>query len=236
TERLRGVAMASSHATERSGRADWTLMTAIHDELRRDLDELITTTAGLTAARARWIVFRDQLRRHLAAEHAAMWRPARAKHPGARRGQAVLEAMDDEQQLIGPLLAVADDAFAMGARPARLRPLLARLQTKLTSHLAHEEADALPLLGEIMSPAELGAIARALRGGTGGGRAARTIPWALARASPAIRTQVLSQLPAPTRLLYRTIWLPRHTRTPRPREEHQVGPPAGCSGRELPPP
>jgi hypothetical protein len=208
--------MASSRTIERRGRADWTLMTAIHHALRRDLDQLITTTAGPAAARARWIVFRDQLRRHLAAEHAAMWRPAQAKLTSDPRGQALLEAMDDEQQLIGPLQAVADDAFAMGADPGRLRPLLARLQTKLTSHLAHEEADALPLLGQIMSPAELGAIARALRGGTGGGRAAHTIPWALARASPAVRTQVLSQLPAPTRLLYRTIWLPRYTRTTPP--------------------
>ena len=55
--------MTSFHTIERSGRADWTLMTAIHDALRRDLDELITTTAGPAAARARWIVFRYQLRR-----------------------------------------------------------------------------------------------------------------------------------------------------------------------------
>ena len=166
--------MASSHTIERSGRADWTLMTAIHDALRRDLHELLHTTAGPAVARARWIVFRDQLRRHLAAEHAAMWRPARAKLTGDPRGQALLDAMDDEQQLIGPLQAMADDAFTMAARPARLHELLTRLQTKLTSHLAHEEADALPLLSLIMSPAELSAIARALRGETGGG-APRTL-------------------------------------------------------------
>jgi Hemerythrin HHE cation binding domain len=189
--------MASSRTIERSGRADWTLMTAIHDALRRDLDQLITTTAGPAAARARWIVLRDQLRRHIAAEHAARWRPAQAKLTGDPRGQALPEAMGDERQLIGPLQAVADDAFARGADPGRLRPLLARLRTKLTSHLAHEEADAPPLPGQIMSPAELGTIAGALRSGTGGGRAAHTIPWALARASPALRTQVLSQLPAP---------------------------------------
>ena len=68
--------MASFHTIERRGRADWALMTAIHDALRRDLHELLHTTAGPAVARARWIVFRDQLRRHLAAEHAAMWRPA----------------------------------------------------------------------------------------------------------------------------------------------------------------
>jgi len=37
--------MASSHTIERTGRADWTLMTTIHEALHRDLDELITTTA-----------------------------------------------------------------------------------------------------------------------------------------------------------------------------------------------
>ena len=67
-----------------------------------------------------------------------------SSHTIERSGQALPEAMDDEQQLIGPLQAVADDAFTMAARPARLRPLLAWLETKLTSHLAHEEADALP--------------------------------------------------------------------------------------------
>lgn len=31
-------------------------------------------------------------------------------------------------------------------------------------------------------------------------------------AGPDVRNQVLSQLPAPARLLYRTAWLPRYTR------------------------
>jgi hypothetical protein len=128
--------MASPPTIERDSQADWALMTAIHDALRRDLDQLIHTTASRTAARARWIVFRDQLHLHLAAEHMAMWRPARAKLTGDPRGQALLEAMEDEHQLIGPLRAVTDDAFAMGADPGRLRHLLTRLRTRLTSHLA----------------------------------------------------------------------------------------------------
>jgi hypothetical protein len=120
----------------------------------------------------------------------------------------LLEAMEDEHQLIGPLRAVTDDAFTMGADPRRLRHLLTRLRTRLTSHLAHEETDALPLIGHIMSPPELGTIARAIRGGP----AECTLPWALAHASPHICTQVLRQLPAPSRLLYRKVWLPRFTR------------------------
>src|SRR5262249_58243192 len=89
---------------------------------------------------------------------------------------------------------------------------LTRLRTRLTSHLAHEEADALPFIGQIMSPRELSAIAKAIRGRAADG----TVPWALARASPHVRTQVLGQLPAPARLLYRRVWLPRFTRSTPP--------------------
>ena len=175
-------------------------MTAVHDALRRDLDELLHTTASRTAARARWIVFRDQLRRHLAAESAAMWPQARAKLAGDTHGQALLDAMEDERQLIGPLQALTDDAFTMHADPGRLRHLLARLQTKVISHLAHEEAVAFQLIGQVMSGRELGEIAKAIRGGNHVGRAAHAVPWALAHASPTVSDQVLSQLPLPARL------------------------------------
>jgi len=205
--------MASLPAIQRQGRADRALMTAIRDALRCDLDELLHTTADRTAARARWMVFRDQLRLHLAAEGAALWPQARAKLAGDPHGQALLDAMEDEHQLIGPLQAVTDDAFTMHADPGRLRHLLTRLQIKVISHLAHEEADVLPLIGQVMSERELGEITKAIRGGKRFRRAAHPVPWALAHASPTVRRQVLSQLPAPARLLYRTAWQPRHART-----------------------
>ncbi len=63
-----------------------------------------------------------------------------------------------------------------------------------------------------MSPRELGAIARAIRGGP----AECTVPWALAHASPCVRTQVLGQLPAPARLFHRRAWLPRLARNSPP--------------------
>ncbi len=189
--------MAATPTIQRTSGSGWTLMTAVHDALRRDLDELVHTTASRPAARARWAAFRDQLDFHLAAEDWALWPPARARLTGDPHGQALLDAKEDEQQLIGPLRAVTDDAFAMDADPGRLRQLLARLQTRLTSHLAHEQADALPLIARIMSPGELGRIATAIRGGHSVRRAAATVPWALAYASPDVRNQVLSQLPAP---------------------------------------
>lgn len=208
--------MASPDIVQRHGRADWTLMTTIHAALRRDLDQLLHTTASRAVARARWSVFRNQLRRHLAAEQAGVWPLARVRLTGDPRGQALIDAMEDEHQLIGPLLAVTDDAFTMDTDLARLRQLLTRLATRLSSHLAHEEADALPLISQIMSQRELNRITRAIRGGRGARGAAQTLPWALAHASPTHRLHVLGQLPAPARLLYRRAWLPRYTLTTQP--------------------
>jgi iron-sulfur cluster repair protein YtfE (RIC family) len=199
-----------------AGRADWTLMTAIHDALRRDLDQLTDTTDSHGPARARWSTFRSQLLFHLAAEHTTMWPRARARLAGDPHGQGLLDAMDDEHQLLGPLSAVIDDAFTMDADPGRLHQLLARLRTRLTSHLAHEEADALPLISQILSPGELGGIAAAIRGGRSIRRAGATIPWVLDGARPDVREHVLSQLPASARILHQTVWLPRYTRTTPP--------------------
>jgi hypothetical protein len=77
-------------------------MTAIHDALRRDLDELVHITASRAAARACWVRVPRSAGLHLAAEDAALWPPARARLTGDPHGHAVLDAMEDEQQLIGP--------------------------------------------------------------------------------------------------------------------------------------
>jgi hypothetical protein len=207
--------MAPPHTMQLTGRADWTLMKAIHDALRRDLDQLLHM-ASHASARARWGTFRSQLRFHLAAEQSAMWPPVRVKLAGDPHGQALLDALDDEHQLLGPLQVMIDDAFTMRAGPGRLCQLLARLRTRLASHLAHEEADALPLISQILSPRELGGIAAAIRGGHSIRHAGTTVSWALAGTRPDVREHVLSQLPAPARLLYQKVWLPRYTRATLP--------------------
>jgi hypothetical protein len=102
---------------------------------------------------------------HRAAEHAAMWPRVKAKLAGDPHGRALPDAMDDEHQLLGPLQVMIDDAFTMDAGPGRLRQLPARLRTRLASHLAHKEADALPFISQFLSPGELGEIAAAIRGG-----------------------------------------------------------------------
>jgi hypothetical protein len=209
---------------QRTRRAEWALMIALHEALRRDLDQLLHATASHASAWARWGAFRSQLCFHLAAEQAAMWPQVKAKLAGDSHGQALLDALNDERQLLAPLQVMIDDAFTMHADPPRLRQLLARLRTRLASHLAHEEADALPLISQILTPGELGGIAVAIRGGHSTRHAGTTVPWALAGASPDIREQVLNQLPAPARLLYRTVWLPRYARITPALDEHPARP------------
>ncbi len=53
--------MAPPHTVQRAGQADWALMIAIHDALRRDLDQLPHDMASHASAQARWGTFRSQL-------------------------------------------------------------------------------------------------------------------------------------------------------------------------------
>ena len=50
-----------------------------------------------------------------------MWPRVRPQLAGDPHGQALLDAMDDERQLLGPLQAMIDDAFTIDADPRRLR-------------------------------------------------------------------------------------------------------------------
>jgi iron-sulfur cluster repair protein YtfE (RIC family) len=206
--------MTQQHATiRRSGQSSWLLTNAaVHEAFRRDLGQLLATTASRRAVRARWNVFCDQLRFHLGAEDAALWPPVQVKLTGDPADLALVEAMEDEHRLIEPVLTAIDEAFTVNTRTEHLRELLTRLQTTLSSHLAHEEAEALPLINEIMSKGELARITRTITRMGGRKQAAVMMPWALADASADIRGLVLRQLPATWRVLYRAVWLPRYRR------------------------
>jgi iron-sulfur cluster repair protein YtfE (RIC family) len=208
--------MTEHDTITRDWRDDWTLMYALHDAFRRDLDQLLDTTAPPAAVRARWQVFRGQLHFHHTAEDTVMWPPVRAKLAGDPAGLALMEEMEAEHAQIDPLLATVGDAIEVSAEPARLRELLTRLSETLAGHLAHEEAEALPLISKVLTRAELGQIGRAIARQGGLRQAATMFPWALSEARPGARDRVLAELPAPARLLYRAVWLPRYQRrTPR---------------------
>jgi Hemerythrin HHE cation binding domain len=207
--------MTEHDTLRRDCREDWILMNALHDAFRRDLDQLLDTTAGDAAVHSRWQLFRDQLHFHHTAEDTAMWPPVRAKLAGNPGGLALMDQMEAQHAQIDPLLVAIDDALGTRGSRERIRPLLTRLRGILADHLAHEEAEALPLISRVMTAAELGQIGKAI-GRIGGLRqAAVMFPWALSEARPEVRDQVLGQLPAPARLIYRAVWLPRYRRSVR---------------------
>jgi hypothetical protein len=199
---------------------EWMIMYALHDAFRRDLDEMEAAAASPADVRARWVVFRDQLEFHHTAEDEVMWPPVRARLAGDPDGLALMDAMEDEHRLIDPLLAAVDAALG-GASKASLATALSRLHSTLASHLAHEEADALPLISRVMTTAGVAAIFKEFGriGGLRSGlrRGAVMFPWALSGASPQTQAQVISYLPPPARLLYRAVWLPRYRRRTSPR-------------------
>ena len=206
--------MTEHDTVPRDRRDDWLVMNALHDAFRRDLDQFMHTTADQAAIRARWQIFRGQLHFHHTAEDTEMWPPVRARLASLQNpaGLALLDEMEAEHGQIDPLLAAVDDALAMNAGRDRLRDLLGRLQATLAGHLAHEEAEMLPLISSVMSRAEVGRIGIKIARRGGLRQAAEMFPWALSEASPQVRGEVLGQLPAPARLVYRALWLPRYRR------------------------
>lgn len=191
---------------------EWAIMYALHDAFRRDLDALLDISARPAIVRARWAVFRGQLRLHHIAEDRVMWPPARAKLAGDPDGLALLDAIEEEHQLIDPLVAAVDDALSADVGYLQLTALLTELRTALVSHLACEEAWVLPLISRAMTETGVARIFAEL-GKMGGWKlGAAMFPWALSGTSAQTQAQVLGQLPPAARLLYRTVWFPRYRR------------------------
>jgi len=199
------------------GKVDFTLMYAVHDAFHRDLRYLTAAVeAGQTAdpvVRAGWATFKNQLHVHHTAEDTSLWPPLRQKVTRPDQ-MAVLDAMEAEHARIDPLLALVDTSLAASGR-AGMADNATALAGTLAAHMKHEEDQALPLVEEHLGPAGWAAFRKAtgkiqgLRGG------AEFFPWMLDGASADTSKRVLSTLPPPARLLYRTVWSPRYARTPR---------------------
>ena len=106
-----GTTVTEHDTLTRDWRHDWLLMKALHDAFRRDLDQLLTTTADGAAIRARWQIFCGQLHFHHTAEDTAMWPPVRAKLAVDPTGLALLDEMQAEHAQIDPILAALDEAL-----------------------------------------------------------------------------------------------------------------------------
>ena len=224
TNKLAG-AEAARHGT---GNADLTIMLAAHDALRRDLvglahaaDRAVRRGPAQQAAVQRgWAVFQRQLHIHHTAEDELVWPALRARLAASDAAQSVLEAMEAEHEQIDPLLAAVNEAMAggppgsAGQDHGRLAGPVDVLTMALHGHLAHEEKDALPLIGSALTTAEWRAVGRRI-GVRNLRRAPEMFAWMLDGATPDQAAAATGQLPPPARVLYRTVWRPRFARHPR---------------------
>jgi hypothetical protein len=194
------------------GGVDFTLMYIAHDAFNRDLARLLAAAdaaeALSPAAGTTWQSFSRQLHTHHAAEDASLWPRLRAASDPAE--SRILDDMEREHAALDPRLGRVDAAIA-ARDEAVLAEELRALGTSLPEHMRHEEGSALPLLERRLGQAGWDAFGREIRSRQGGLKgAAEYLPWVLDGADPAYAATLLRVLPAPARLLYRTIWAPRY--------------------------
>jgi iron-sulfur cluster repair protein YtfE (RIC family) len=206
---------AARHGT---GDADLTIMLAAHDAFRRDLTRLVRAAAAADLAdparrrpvEAGWELFKHQLHLHHTAEDEIIWPALRPRLAHSEHALSVLDAMEDEHELIDPLLAAVDAGFAQ--RDDSLADVIDALVSSLTGHLAHEERDGLPLIGAALTAAEWRRVGFKIARRNGLSEGGEMFAWILdgADGDAALRT-----LPPPLRLLYKGVWKPRFNKTPR---------------------
>jgi iron-sulfur cluster repair protein YtfE (RIC family) len=196
------------------GKIDFTVMYATHDAFARDLRRLADAVAAARAQApgvvAGWALFKDQLHVHHVSEDATLWPALRTKVTD-RDSIEVLDAMEREHAQIDPLLARVDAAYAAGDQ-AELAAAVAEAERALGDHMAHEEAQALPLIEQYLSKSEWNAFPRHSRKVNNLSRGLEFLPWMLEEAAPELYQSTMRMLPAPARGVYRRVMLPRYRR------------------------
>jgi hypothetical protein len=218
TQRLPGTE-AARHGT---GDADLTVMIAAHDAFRRDLVSLARCAAAADLAdparRERvgrgWEVFKRQLHFHHTGEDRHIWPRLAVRLADSDSARSTLQAMEQEHARVDPLLEAVDAAFADPAGE-RLAGAVDELVATLHSHLAHEERDALPLIGIALTAAEWRAVGLRLGRENGLSGSSEFFAWMLDGETGARAAAVLATLPLPLRLVYRVAWKPRYAKVTR---------------------
>ena len=192
---------------------DFTEMYVTHDAFRRDLDRLeAAAQAGRTAdprVRDGWENFKAQLHVHHNVEDEKLW-PRLVPLVEDPAAAALLNDMEAEHARIDPMLTEIDLALDGDADDLVVRAK--ELADVLGGHLEHEEEEALPLIQELMTPADWRAFGRAMARRQGVRGVADWIPWITDGMSPADERRFLARFPAPLRLVNRLLWAPRYHR------------------------
>ncbi|HLU73910.1 MAG TPA: hemerythrin domain-containing protein [Nonomuraea sp.] len=197
-------------------RLDMSMMFAMHDALRRELERLAVVAAKtgddprrILKTAVGWELFKTFLRVHHTAEDVALWPAMRAAV--SPDGLALLDAMEDEHAAIDPLLDAVDAALADRDHGAeRLGGLVDALAAGLGGHLRHEESEGLALIDATLGEEQWRRFGQTHREGIGGDP--RYLPWLLDSQDPRRVAAVLDAMPAGIKEAYRDEWRPAYDR------------------------
>lgn len=201
------------------------MLMAIHGAVRRDLDRLMSAVAslgdaaitvpdrrvGATGLSAYWSCFAQQLHHHHTIEDTEVFPYLRRSLSG--RGAAVLDAMATEHDAIDHAQEAVQSALdAVLAEPTselarQLRDRLAVFREVVTSHLAHEEETAVPLILEGFDDEYWMAFTSRRQMDPGNDA---FLPWVLDGAPEPAVAEVTGALPPPVRTLLTQQWKPAH--------------------------
>src|SRR5579875_485264 len=199
--------------TPRTTRLDLSGMYAAHDSFRRDLDRLLVAAGqgpqAFVAAGKGWANFKHQLGLHHRAEDQELW-PRLRRSVTAPADLHLLDLMEAEHASIDPLVEAIDRSAAV--EDAALDRLVSLLADQLVAHLAHEEDEALPLVDAALPARDWRAFTWSLARAEGIKGAASFLPWVLDGDQTDAQRHLAAALPAPARLIYRTVLLPRYRR------------------------
>ncbi|MFG3091777.1 hemerythrin domain-containing protein [Streptomyces antibioticus] len=194
---------------------DMTMMFAIHDALRRELERIARITSRVDedprhvlSTAVGWELFKKFLTAHHTSEDRTLWPVMYEALAGRGAGSeiALLDAMEDEHAVIDPLLADIDAALAdRDSGAGRLGGLVDTLCTDLRAHLDHEEREALALMDLTLSPQQWAAFSAEQKDRIGSD-ANRYLPWLLDDVDAARVAVILGKLPPPLRAAYETEW------------------------------
>ena len=192
---------------------DKSVMLAIHQALRRDLERLGRIAAKLDGDPGRllrtaagWEYFKTFLVAHHTAEDETLWPPLRAAVAGNSDQVALADALEDEHSVLEPLLVAIDTTVAdPGDGHWQLGDLLDELISKLSAHLAHEETDGFALMDAALTPEQWQRFG-ACNGQLVLPEAANYLPWLLNEADQETLAALIGRFPPPLIASYREQW------------------------------
>ena len=193
----------------------WRIQLAIHRAVRRDTARLAAalvdaSNVTIDAVRIYWAVTASQLHHHHQFEDTVVWPLMGERLAG--RVEALLSRNAGEHQLMASTMEEFDVALATGAAAAA-RAALGRMQQTIESHLAHEEADVLPLIPEAFTPDDI-AYFQAEDAKTNASSV--FLPWMLDDAPDDDLAFFTEHMPAPVRAQLESDWMPNWRMTIEP--------------------